>query len=66
MLNTVRDPMGPEINHCAHRIETRVALGRGDSARFFEKSGRSTPKPTRTQPKGWRVPGQGAGESLVR
>ena len=28
---------------CAHRIEARVARSRGDSARFFQKSGRSTP-----------------------
>ena len=27
---------------CAHRIEARVARSRGDSARFFQKSGRST------------------------
>ena len=28
---------------CAHRIEARVARSRGDSVRFFQKSGRSTP-----------------------
>ena len=30
-------------NICAHRIEARVARSRGDSARFFQKSGWSTP-----------------------
>ena len=58
--------MGPKIIICAHRIETRVALSRGDSARIFEKLGRSTLNLLENQPKGWRVPGQGAGEELVR
>ena len=59
-------PGGPKLNYCAHQNETRVARSREDFVRFFKKLDKSTPKPTRTQPKGWRVPGQGAGESLVR
>jgi len=47
----LRPIWGQKINQRAHRIETRVALSRGDSARFFGKSGRPTPKPTRTQSK---------------
>ena len=31
------------VINCAHRIEARVARSRGDSAQFFQKSGRSTP-----------------------
>ena len=38
----MRNPEGLEINYCAHLIETQVALSRGDSARFFKKSDRST------------------------
>ena len=34
---------GPKIIYCAHQIEARVARSGGDSARFFQKSGRSTP-----------------------
>ena len=43
----VRDPLGPKIIICAHLIETRVARSRGDFARFFQKSGKSTPSPLR-------------------
>ena len=34
------------VFNCAHRIEARVARSRGDSALFFQKSGRSTPSHT--------------------
>ena len=45
-------PMGPEHNECAHRIQTRVARSKGDSAQFFRKLA-GPPEPTRIRPTGW-------------
>ena len=58
--------VGPRMYYCAHRIETRVVRSRGDSARFFEKSGRSTPSLLR--PNLWvgEYSAKGAEESLAK
>ena len=46
------DPINLKYNRCAHRIETRVARSRGDSARFFGKSGKSNPSLLGPPPEG--------------
>ena len=54
----VRDPLGPKIIICAHRIETRVHEA-GETLPDFSKNRASQPLHLlETQPKGWRVSDQ--------